>query len=293
MAPEPARIPSLFRLHANARTATFLIFLVAFAFSITRPDIFGKRILNTDGGEFFGRFFAAARRPILVREIDSSIDLLPLIREGVTNTIAVAFASLGLAIIFGAIIGLFASEAFWDTDAVVERSAFARRAGAFLKGTIVNGLRFILALMRSVHELVWALLLTSVWRVHLLFGILALAIPFAASYARIFAETLDETPRGSARALRALGGADLPVFCWGLLPRAMRSMLSYTFYRFDCAVRSSAILGFVGFPTLGLFIKQSFGDLYFREVWTWLYTLLLILMAAEVASGLVRRRIAR
>jgi phosphonate transport system permease protein len=68
-------------------------------------------------------------------------------------------------------------------------------------------------------------------------------------------------------------------------------MLSYTFYRFECALRSSAVLGFFGFPTLGYYIAASFENLFFQEVWTYLYVLFALVVAMDWWSGRLRREL--
>ena len=68
-------------------------------------------------------------------------------------------------------------------------------------------------------------------------------------------------------------------------------MLSYAFYRFECALRSSAILGFFGFPTLGLYLRQSFLSTNYGEVWTFLYVLIALVLVFDAWSGALRRRL--
>ena len=93
-----------------------------------------------------------------------------------------------------------------------------------------------------------------------------------------------------AAALRATGASPAQVFAFGLLPRALPDMAAYAFYRFECALRSSAILGFFGLPTLGYYISASFDNLYYREVWTYLYALIALVVLVETWSGRLRRR---
>jgi len=57
-----------------------------------------------------------------------------------------------------------------------------------------------------------------------------------------------------------------------------------------CAVRSSAILGFFGYETLGYYLRLSFENLHYREVWTYLYALLAMVLLLEGWSALLRRR---
>jgi len=77
------------------------------------------------------------------------------------------------------------------------------------------------------------------------------------------------------------------------VPAALPDMVAYTFYRFECALRSAAVLGFFGFPTLGLRIKQAFGSTNFGEVWTHLYMLIILVVVFDLWSGAIRRRMVR
>ncbi|PYE84479.1 PhnE/PtxC family ABC transporter permease [Pseudoroseicyclus aestuarii] len=113
--------------------------------------------------------------------------------------------------------------------------------------------------LRSIHELFWALLLMQVTGLSPLTGVLAIALPYAGIFAKVFAEYLEEVDAGAASALPR-GTGTLSALLWTRLPLAMPQMLSYAAYRMECGLRSSAVLGFVGLPTLG-FLMES----YFRQ----------------------------
>ena len=104
------------------------------------------------------------------------------------------------------------------------------------------------------------------------------------------AEHFDVEGAWNAQALRGLGATRLQVYSLGLVPHALPDMAAYTFYRFECALRSSTILGFFGIPTLGYYIKLSFDNLYYGEVWTYLYALFALVALGDWWSGLLRRR---
>ena len=72
---------------------------------------------------------------------------------------------------------------------------------------------------------------------------------------------------------------------------AFPDMLSYTFYRLECGIRSAAILGFVGLGGLGYQIKISLDDLAYGRAWTFLISLVLLVVIVDVWSTLVRRRL--
>ncbi|MFT7558540.1 MAG: phosphonate transport system permease protein [Flavobacteriales bacterium] len=120
--------------------------------------------------------------------------------------------------------------------------------------------RAIAAFVRSVHELFWALLFIQISGLSSLTGFLALLIPFSGIFAKVFAEILDETDKTAERSLNSRSSYLSKLFYTQII-LAWPQLKSYCRYRLECAIRSSAILGFVGLPTLGFelesFLKQG------------------------------------
>ena len=121
-------------------------------------------------------------------------------------------------------------------------------------------------------------------------AVVAIAIPYAGVFAKVFSEMLDEAPRDTAAALRDAGASPLRAFLFGLVPRALPDMTGYAFYRFECALRSAAVLGFFGIPTLGLYVQLSFANAHYREVWSYLYAMFALVVTVDGWSGAVCRR---
>ncbi len=264
--------------------------LVAGSVALQHPDLTTSHA-GAGGAAEFRRFFSAALSPTLTSEGAQDLPLRPAILEAVRHTLTIAMAAMSLAIVMGLVVGVLASRAVWDSDSAVYETAFGRFCQRVLGPSLRGALRLLLSLFRSVHELVWALIFCGLFGVNTLSGIFALSVPYAATLGRLYAEILDETPRAAALAVRTAGGGSLQVLTLGLLPRAAPQILSYTFYRFDCAIRSSAVLGFVGLPTLGLEVRSAFNYDHYSEVWTWLYVLFALLVIFELAGGVVRRRL--
>ncbi len=126
----------------------------------------------------------------------------------------------------------------------------------FYRLRVVRG--FAIAL-RSVHELFWALLLLQVFGISIWSGVLAIALPYAGIFAKVLSEILDESDR---RPDRWLGPSADPLtrFLWARAPLASPQMATYALYRLECGLRSSAVLGFIGLPTLGFQL-----DTFFRQ----------------------------
>lgn len=219
-----------------------------------------------------GELAAAALTPALYDEQTGKVWLLPVVAEAVGMTVALAAAAFGLALLVAIPLGALASMRF---------------SGGGARWVAVRG---AVALMRSVHELLWAMILLAALGLSTGSAVIALAIPAAGTLARVFGDLLDETPENGARALRATGASELLALWFGIVPRAMPHLLAYALYRFECAVRSSAVLGFFGFPTLGYGIASSVDAVHLRETWTYLYALFALILLLERWSASVRRR---
>ncbi|MAL98224.1 MAG: ABC transporter permease [Alteromonadaceae bacterium] len=121
------------------------------------------------------------------------------------------------------------------------------------------------AFVRAIHELFWALIFLQFFGFHPLTGVLAIAIPYAGIFAKVFAEILENADPLPEHVLPA-GSGRLSAFVFGRVAVAWPHLVSYTAYRLECGLRSSAILGFVGLPTLGFYLESSFSQGYYSQV---------------------------
>lgn len=234
-----------------------------------------------------GRFFAAALDPAFDYQDDTVPDSADpiLIKglKGIVLTLRYAVAAMSLAIPAGLLLGFFGSSAWWPEP-----------CGRGLKAVLRTGFvlsRFLMSFARSIHELIWALLILSALGVSPIAGMVALAIPFAGTLGKVFSELIDEEARSAASALKSIGHRPVQTFLTGILPRALPDLVTYSFYRFECALRASAVLGFVGIETIGLYIQLSHEEFYYREVWTYFYLLLALIVVVDLWGAGIRSRL--
>lgn len=292
-APRPER-RRLARLPLGARGATVLLLVAAAALCAAWLDLSPSDLLPREGGvKLAGQFFSRALRPAFDYESpapEGAPSILAKAFDGARRTVVFAAAGMSLALAIGIVLGFFSSSAWWSGELRGGRNrwtGFVRKtAGPALWSTA----RVLIVVLRSVHELLWAVLLLAAMGLDSTTAVVAIALPYGGTLAKIFGEMVDEAPRDSALALRQLGAGGVQTFLLGLVPRALPDMCAYAFYRFECAIRSSAVLGFFGFETLGYSIKQSFENLHYGEVWLYLWTLLALVVAVEAWSGSVRRK---
>jgi phosphonate transport system permease protein len=246
---------------------TFLL-MGAFLWSLASVN-WGGPIIHTGGGHAALSFLLALFPP------DLSLEFLWVGLAASWQTLTYAVAGMSVAILIGFPLGVIASGS-------VVSSARIRQPIALLT-------RLFLGSVRSIHELVWAALFVAAIGLSPLAAIFALGLPYGGILGRIYAELINDVPPEPLRALRAAGASPLRVFLYGRLPMVLPNMLSYTFYRFECAIRSAAILSFVGIKGLGYQIELSFHDLLFSQVWTLLLFLVVLVVLVDLWSTLVRR----
>ena len=138
--------------------------------------------------------------------------------------------------------------------------------------------RTLCAFVRAIHELFWALIFLQFFGLHPLTGVLAIALPYAATFARVYSEILEEGDRRAAQAL-PVGSGVISTFWYARVPDLWVHLRSYTSYRLECGMRSSAVLGFVGMPTLGFYLETAYSEGQYGEV-----GMLLILFLVLIAS---------
>jgi phosphonate transport system permease protein len=172
-----------------------------------------------------GRFVAEFFPP------DTSADFLRKTAWGALQTLAVSALGTLLAMGLGALFALPASGRFGRTAQ--------------------HAMRFLLNLLRSVPELVWAALMVLAVGLGPFAGVLALALHTTGVLGRLFGETLENVPKDAERALREAGSGALAAFAYGSLPLVWRQWLAYSLYRWEMNIRMAAVLGFVGAGGLG------------------------------------------
>lgn len=249
--------------------------IVLVAWSLWGSGIGREQVLNPGGWGTLRSFWEAAIRP------DLSADFLARTLDATLVTVAFSLLGTVLATIIGLVGGVLMSEAWWagsrrGRSARPVRGATRQpaRGGARRPGWLLT--RIGLGIPRGIHEAVWGILLLVVLGRDPLVGILALAIPFGAITAKVYAEIIDETPSGPYDALIHAGAGRLQAFVYATLPRIWGDLLAYAFYRFDCAVRSAVILGMIGAGGLGFELITAFQGLAYERMWTLIYALVLL-----------------
>lgn len=240
-----------------------------------RPaELFDARNLAVMGG-FLGQFFPP----------NLSGDFLQIALKATIETLAMATAGTALAMLLAAPLGLALTYS-------LSISRIGPGPGRGLGEALRAAARVVLLVLRGIPEIVWALLLVRAFGLGPAAGVLAIAITYGGMLGKVYSEILESGDTGPARALLESGSGRLMAFCYGLLPGAAQELASYTVYRWECAVRASVIMGFVGAGGLGQLMDQSMKMLNGGEVSTILIIFLLLVLLADAVSNAIRRLLA-
>ena len=179
---------------------------------------------------------------------------------------------------------------FYKTDSLALSLAYTM-AFALLGVALANVIGFGLALLfylrivrvgcafvRAIHELFWALIFLQLFGLSPLTGVLAITIPYAGIIAKVYAEILEEADERPLAAV-PVGTSRASTFLFVRLPDAWSHFRTYSMYRLECGLRSSAVLGFIGLPTLGFHLETAFKEGLYSEV-----SALLILFYLVIAT---------
>ncbi|MDE0827216.1 MAG: ABC transporter permease subunit [Akkermansiaceae bacterium] len=282
----------------TGRRLVVLLALVLFGYCAVH---LGPRVMVLgEGADRFStikKFLGAAFVPALVDQSpnmpEGAAPFLVRVGEGLVRTFRYAVVAMSLAVPLGIGLGFFGSSAWWPGSVDYGRPKLWRRVVRGGLRVLRWSCRGLIALMRSVHELIWAMFFLSAIGDAPVTACVALALPFAGTLGKVFSELVDEEGQEARSVLMAGGATPLQAFVGVLIPQAFPGLLTYALYRFECALRSSAVLGFIGIETLGLGIRRSFENLYFREVWTQLFVLIIVIVVVDRIGARLRARLNR
>jgi phosphonate transport system permease protein len=213
-----------------------------------------------------------------------SAEFLAMLLRETWQTVAIASAGLTLALLGAIPATLLVNEQLSISALGTGRM---RPVARLLRQTV----RWLLVLLRSVPELVWALLFVRIIGLGPTAGVLAIALTYCGMLGKVYAEILESSDAHASDTLLANGSGRLAALLYGALPEAASELMSYTVYRWECAIRGSVVMGFVGAGGLGQRMDESMKMLAGSEVASMLLVFVALVALADLFSKILRRRL--
>ena len=211
-------------------------------------------------------------------------EFLTLVAIETWRTVAIATAGITLALMLAIPMAIISVRA-------LSISGLTGRMAA-LPALIRQFVRVVMILLRSVPELIWALVFVRVVGLGPTAGVLAIALTYGGMLGKVYGEILESGDSQASTSLLRNGAGRLQALFYGLLPQNAPELTSYTVYRWECAIRSSAVLGFVGAGGLGQQMDASMKMFNGSEVATMLLVFMALVWLADWASGWLRKTLA-
>jgi phosphonate transport system permease protein len=213
-----------------------------------------------------------------------SAEFLDMLVRETWNTVAIATSGLALALLGAIPATLIINEQLSISMLGTGRMRLAARI-------VRQVMRWVLVLLRSVPELVWALLFVRIIGLGPTAGVLAIALTYCGMLGKVYAEILESANAHASDTLLANGAGRLQALLYGTLLEAASELMSYTVYRWECAIRGSVVMGFVGAGGLGQRMDESMKMLAGAEVAAMLLVFVALVALADQFSKVLRRRL--
>ncbi|MFQ5882666.1 MAG: phosphonate ABC transporter, permease protein PhnE [Candidatus Methylomirabilales bacterium] len=283
--PSPPAPPSFRESKAALHWLLGAGLVVVFLWSARMAQVDLGALLDDQARANFLRFFAGAFPP------DFSPQFLRFLVKPALETIQISIVGTVIAVVIGFPLGLLGTATLAYRGILHDREvagAPLRRWPRFLPYVAS---RALLSLFRSIPEFVWALMFVKAVGLGPFPGVLAIGIAYGGMIGKVYSEVLEVVDPRPIEALQATGASRWQILVYGFLPQAYPNFVSYTLYRWECAIRASAVLGLVGAGGLGQQIEISMRMFDFHQVFTLIIILFVLVSGVDWLSARIRQRV--
>lgn len=170
-------------------------------------------------------------------------------------------------------------------------------AGADFGGAVTSGdggslvaNRRLMDALRSINEMVFAMIFVVAVGLGPFAGVLALFVHTTGILAKLFSEAVESIDPRPVEGVRATGATALEEIVFGVIPQVMPLWISYSLYRFESNVRSATVVGMVGAGGIGVIVWESIRGFYFAQTCAQMLVIILSVSLLDLASAQIRKR---
>ncbi|MCO4054279.1 MAG: phosphonate ABC transporter, permease protein PhnE [Bosea sp.] len=193
-----------------------------------------------------------------------------LIKDGMLESLQIAVLATAFGVLLALPLGLMAAR---------------NLAPSWLSWTA----RAFIALLRTFHPVIVAILFVKAVGFGALAGVLALVVASMGFVGKLFAEAIEEISMKQVEAVRATGAGFLGVLIMGVLPQVMARFVGFVIYQLDSNLRNSTMVGIVGGGGIGATLFTAYQRFDYDVVLTILLVIIAIIMAFELISTRIRK----
>lgn len=245
-----------------------VIVLLVISFRPAEIDKFPQLFIEADKMRAFGQgFFAPFLDPALFMAMD-----WPIYVGKMWQTIQMALWGTALAILVAIPLGLLGARNITPV-------------------WIQQPVRRVLDLIRSLPDLVVALIFITAVGLGPFAGVMALMFNTGGVLAKLFAEAVESIDKGPVEGVRATGAAPLQEIVWGVIPQVAPLWTSYALYRFESNSRSATVLGLIGAGGVGQVLLDSINAFEYGQTGCIVLVIVVAVSMIDLLSQVIRSRL--
>ena len=149
--------------------------------------------------------------------------------------------------------------------------------------------RALIALCRSFHPVIVAIIFVKAVGFGAIAGILALIVASIGFISKLFAEAIEEISLKQVEAVRATGASFMNVIFMAVVPQVLARFTGFATYQLDSNLRNSTMVGIVGGGGIGSTLFTAFQKFDYDFVLTILLAIIAIIFVGEILAGWVRK----
>lgn len=260
---DPAPVQRLNPFPADWRVRAAKLLLLAYAvYAASTLDVTWTRFVSglDNGAVFLSRMFPP----------QTAADKLQLLYEGVLESMQIAVLATFFGVLLALPLGIFAARNLMPAGVSWTARGF-------------------IALCRSLHPVIVAILFVKAVGFGALAGALALIVASIGFISKLFGEAVEEIDMKPVEAARAAGGSFMGVMTIAVLPQVAARFIGFGSYQFDSNLRNSTMVGIVGGGGIGAPLFTAYQRFDYDFVLTILLTIIALVLVTEVVSGRARR----
>jgi phosphonate transport system permease protein len=218
----------------------------------------------------------------------------PVLRDafiGAVETFAISFVGSLLAVLIALPLSVLTTRTILYRGILYEGRSLSLWERGLRVGLYALG-KGMLNVLRTIPEIVWALIFVFLVGLGPFPGVLALGVHTGGVLGKLFGEVLEDVDPRPLEALQGTGASRLRILLYGILPQALPQFIAYTLYRWEVNIRAAAVLGFVGAGGLGQRIYISISLFLQNQLLTLILAVYVMVTLVDALSAFLRRRLA-
>lgn len=156
---------------------------------------------------------------------------------------------------------------------------------------IQQPVRRVLDLIRSIPDLVVAVIFITAVGLGPFAGVMAMMFNTGGVLAKLFSEAVEAIDKGPVEGVRATGAGRLQEIIWGVIPQVAPLWTSYALYRFESNSRAATVLGLIGAGGIGQVLIDSTNTFSYSETGCIVLVIVVAVSGIDLLSQAIRSRL--